>query len=60
MRISEKCRNNNIKKYNNSSDNPLTSRRTNGGKKDKELKTEDAEMKKNAITLLVISIGNFI
>ena len=60
MRISEKCRNNNIKKYNNSSDNPLTSRRTNGGKKDKKLKTEDAEMKKNVITLLVISIGNFI
>ena len=31
MRMSEKCRNN---KYNNNSDNPLTSRRTNGGKKE--------------------------
>ena len=30
MRKSEKCHNNN--KHNNNSDNPLTSRRTNGGK----------------------------
>ena len=31
MRMSEKCRNNN--KHNNNSDNPLTSRRTDGGNK---------------------------
>ena len=31
MRKSEKCRNNNSK-HNNNSDNPFTSRRTNGGK----------------------------
>ena len=34
MRMSEKCRNNN---HNNNSDNPLTSRRTDGGKKAREI-----------------------
>ena len=35
MRMSEKCRNNNKNKHNdNNSDNPLTSRRTNGGVND--------------------------
>ena len=32
MRMSEKCRNNKTKQNNNNSDNPLTSRRTDGGK----------------------------
>ena len=33
MRMSEKCRHNNNNKHNINSDNPLTSHRTDGGKK---------------------------
>ena len=55
MRMSEKCRNNNNKHNNNKADNPLNSRRTDGGKKSRTdtFLNEEGKRKQKSTTILI-------